>query len=107
MDNNYLNLNLEAKEYLNEMSIIDSDADINKILLELVETDDSNIEIKKQTLEEIKKLIIIKNKIKVKNDNLYFLRNLSEKLKKLDDVKEFKIKEDELNTLFNIIKNNY
>lgn len=102
MNNDYLELKLQAKECLNQMSIIDGDAFINNILFELSETDDSNIEIKKQTLDEIQKLLIVKNKIKIKNDDLYYLKTLSEKLKKenfLDD--------GELNKLFNIIKNNF
>lgn len=102
MNNDYLVLKLQAKECLNQMSIIDGDAFINNILFELSETDDSNIEIKKQTLSEIQKLLIFKNKIKIKNDDLYYLKTLSEKLKKenfLDD--------GELNKLFNIIKNNF
>lgn len=102
MNNDYLELKLQAKECLNQMSIIDGDAFINNILFELSETDDSNIEIKKQTLSEIQKLLIVKNKIKIKNDDLYYLKTLSEKLKKenfLDD--------GELNKLFNIIKNNF
>lgn len=102
MNNDYLELKLQAKECLNQMSIIDGDAFINNILFELSETDDSNLEIKKQTLDEIEKLIIIKNKIKIKNDDLYYLKTLSEKLRK-----ESFLDDEELNKLFNIIKNNF
>ena len=105
MNNDYLELKLQAQECLNQMSIMDGDAVINNILFELKETDDNNIEIKKQTLEEIKKLLIIKNKLKTKNDDLYYLKTLSEKLKRSN--KPIKISEEELEKILNIIKNNF
>lgn len=107
MNSDYLELKKQAENCLNEMSIMDSDAFINNILLELIESDESNLEIKKQTLEEIKKLLSIKNKIKIKNDDLYYLKTLSEKLKQEDNIKPQKLTEDELNILFKIIKNNF
>lgn len=105
MNNDYLELKLQAQECLNQMSIMDGDAVINNILFELKETDDNNIEIKKQTLEEIKKLLIIKNKLKTKNDDLYYLKTLSEKLKRSN--KAIKISDEELEKILNIIKNNF
>ena len=64
-----------ANNYLSNMSIIDSDATINKILFELSESDERNLDIKKKTLAEIKNLLDIKQKLKVKNDDIYFLKN--------------------------------
>ena len=107
MNSEYLELMKQAEVCLNEMSIMDSDAFINNILLELIETDDSNLEIKKQTLEEIKKLLSIKNKIKIKNDDLYYLKTLSEKLKQENNISSIKLTDDELNKLLIIIKNNF
>lgn len=107
MNSEYLELKQQAENCLNEMSIMDSDAFINNILLELIETDESNLEIKKQTLEEIKKLLSIKNKIKIKNDDLYYLKTLSEKLKHENDISSMKLTDDELNKLLKIIKNNF
>lgn len=107
MNSEYLELKQQAKNCLNEMSIMDSNAFINIILFELMETDESNLEIKKQTLEEIKKLLSIKNKIKIKNDDLYYLKTLSEKLKQENDISLIKLTDDELNKLLIIIKNNF
>ena len=104
MNNEYLEIRKQAENFLNEMSIMDGDAFINNILFELMETDESNLEIKKQTLEELKKLINIKNKIRIKNDDLYYLKTLSEKLKQENNNK---LTEDELNELLNVIKNNF
>lgn len=103
MNKEYIELKKQAEDCLNEMSIIDSDAFINNILCELIETDESNLEIKKLTLEEIKKLLSIKNKIKIKNDDLYFLKTLSERLKQ----ENTKLTDAELNKLLNIIKHNF
>lgn len=102
MNNDYLELKAEARECLNEMSIIDGDAFINDILFELTETDINNIKIKKQTLKEIKKLLVIKNKMKIKNNDFYYLKTLSEKLKR-----EIKLEDEELKKLLDIIKNNF
>lgn len=107
MNSGYLELKQQAENCLNEMSIMDSDASINNILFELIETDESNLEIKKQTLKEIKKLLSIKNKIKIKNDDLYYLKSLSEKLKQENDISSVKLTDDELNKLLKIIKNNF
>lgn len=107
MNNEYLELQRQAEDCLNEMSIMDSDAIINNILFELMETDESNLEIKKQTLEEIKKLLSIKNKIKIKNDDLYYLKTLSEKLKQENDISLIKLTDDESNKLLKIIKDNF
>lgn len=107
MIDEYSELKLQARECLDQMSIIDSDSFINNILFELTETDASNLEIKRQTLEEIKKLLIIKNKIRIKNDDLYYLMSLSEKLKMKSNNESIKLDDDELNQLFNIIKNNF
>lgn len=107
MNSGYLELKQQAENCLNELSIMDSDASINNILFELIETDESNLEIKKQTLKEIKKLLSIKNKIKIKNDDLYYLKTLSEKLKQENDISSIKLTDDELSKLLIIIKNNF
>lgn len=103
-NNECLKIRAEAQECLNQMSIIDGNSFINNILFELSETDENNIEIKKETLEEIKQLLNLKNMFKIKNEELYFLRNLGEELRKQENLA---IDDNTLNKLFIIIKNNF
>lgn len=93
-----------AINYLNNMSIIDSDATINKILFELSESDETNLDIKKKTLDEIKNLLDIKQKFKVKNDDIYFLKNLAEQLRASNDNC---LNDNQLTTLLDILKRNF
>lgn len=102
MDKTYLDIKKEAELILNEMPIENSDASINSILFEIIDSDDSNIDLKIKTLKEIKNLINIKRKIRIKNDDLYFLKNISEKLKQ-----DIKIEDIEFNKLLEIIKDNF
>lgn len=102
MNKDFIELKLKAKECLKQMSIIDGDAFINNLLFELAETDDSNIEIKKQTLEEIRNLLVLKNKFKIKNDDLFYLKNSAQKLRN-----NMQLNNNELENLLNIIKNNF
>lgn len=104
MSNELLNLRQQAKNCLNEMSIMDGDAFINDILFELSETDESNFEIKKQTLSDINKLIKIKHKIRMKNEDFYFLKALAEQLR-LEKSKQ--IEDSKLEELLDIIKRNF
>lgn len=93
-----------ANNYLSNMSIIDSDATINKILFELSESDETNLDIKKKTLDEIKNLLDIKQKFKVKNDDIYFLKNLAEQLRVSNDNC---LNDNQLTTLLDILKRNF
>ena len=102
MNNRCLELRKKAQDCLNQMSIMDGDSVINSILFELTETDDTNIDIKEQTLNEIKKLLSVKNKTKIKNDDFYHLKTISEKLRN-----NIKLETEELNNLLSIIKNNF
>lgn len=104
MSNELLNLRQQAKNCLNEMSIMDGDAFINGILFELSETDESNFEIKKQTLSDINKLIKIKHKIRMKNEDFYFLKTLAEQLR-LEKSKQ--IEDSKLEELLDIIQRNF
>lgn len=104
MSNELLNLRQQAKNCLNEMSIMDGDAFINDILFELSETDESNFEIKKQTLSDINKLIKIKHKIRMKNEDFYFLKTLAEQLR-LEKSKQ--IEDSKLEELLDIIQRNF
>lgn len=81
MNNDYLELKLQAEKLLNQMSIMDGDAIINNILFELKESDDTNLEIKRKTLEAIKDLLNIKRTIAIKNNDLFCLRTLAEQLR--------------------------
>lgn len=93
-----------ANNYLSNMSIIDSDATINKILFELSESDERNLDIKKKTLAEIKNLLDIKQKLKVKNDDIYFLKNLAEQLRNSN---KYCLNDNQLSTLLDILKRNF
>lgn len=93
-----------ANNYLSNMSIIDSDATINKILFELSESDERNLDIKKKTLAEIKNLLDIKQKLKVKNDDIYFLKNLAEQLRNSN---KYFLNDNQLSTLLDILKRNF
>lgn len=93
-----------ANNYLNNMSIIDSDATINKILFELSESDETNLDIKKKTLAEIKNLLDIKQKLKVKNDDIYFFKNLAEQLRNSN---KYCLNDNQLTTLLDILKRNF
>lgn len=104
MNNELLELRQQAQNCLNEMSILDGDAFSNNILFELTETDDTNLELKKQTLSDIKKLIKIKNKIRMKNDDFYFLKTLAEQLRLKENSS---IENSKLEELLNIIKRNF
>lgn len=104
MNSELLELREQAKNFLNEMSILDGEAFCNNILFELSETDDTNLEIKKQTFSDIKKLIKIKNKIRIKNEDFYFLKTLAEQLR-LE--KNEQIEDSKLEELLNIIKRNF
>lgn len=59
MNDKYLNLKEEAKRCLAEMHIEDGDAFINNLLFELGETDERNLELKLQILDDIKKFLRI------------------------------------------------
>ncbi len=104
MNRELLELRQQAKNCLNEMSIIDGDAFVNDVLFELTETDDTNLEIKKQTLSDIKKFIKIKNKIRMKNKDFYFLKTLAEQLRLEENISIENLKLEEL---LNIIKRNF
>lgn len=104
MNNDLSILRQQATNYLNEMSIMDGDAFINNILFELTETDESNLEIKKQILDQIQKLLKLKNKIKIKNDDFYFLKTLAEQLRFEENIQ---IEDSKLEELLNIIKRNF
>lgn len=104
MNNDLSILRQQATNYLNEMSIMDGDAFINNILFELTETDESNLEIKKQILDQIQKLLKLKSKIKIKNDDFYFLKTLAEQLRFEENIQ---IEDSKLEELLNIIKRNF
>lgn len=93
-----------ANNYLSNMSIIDGDATVNKILFELSESDETNLDIKKKTLAEIKNLLDIKQKLKVKNDDIYFLKNLAEQLRNSN---KYCLNDNQLSTLLDILKRNF
>ena len=93
-----------ANNYLSNMSIIDSDATINKILFELSESDERNLDIKKKTLAEIKNLLDIKQILKVKKFYIYFLKNLAEQLRASNDNC---LNDNQLTTLLDILKRNF
>lgn len=104
MNEDLLNLRQQAQNCLNEMSIMDGDAFINNTLFELSETDESSLEIKKQTLAQIQKLLKVKNKIKIKNNDFYFLKTIAEQLR-LEETKP--IESSKLEELLDVIKRNF
>lgn len=81
MNNKYLEIRKQAQDFLSELTITDGDAFIANTLFELSETDNTNIEIKEHALNEIKKLLEIKRKLKTLENDLYFFKTLSEQLK--------------------------
>lgn len=104
MTNDCKKIRESANNYLNNMSIIDGDATINKILFELSESDETNLDIKKKTLDEIKNLLDIKQKFKFKNDDIYFLKSLAEQLRTSNN---YILNDNQLTTLLEIIKRNF
>lgn len=104
MTNDCKKIRESANNYLNNMSIIDGDATINKILFELSESDETNLDIKKKTLGEIKNLLDIKQKFKFKNDDIYFLKSLAEQLRTSNN---YILNDNQLTTLLEIIKRNF
>ena len=59
MNNNLQELKEQAKKCLSEMHIKDGDAFINNLLFELTDTDEKNLELKKQILNDIKEFFKI------------------------------------------------
>lgn len=104
MTNDCKKIRESANNYLNNMSIIDGDATINKILFELSESDETNLDIKKKTLDEIKNLLDIKQKFKFKNNDIYFLKSLAEQLRTSNN---YILNDNQLTTLLEIIKRNF
>lgn len=104
MTNDCKKIRESANNYLNNMSIIDGDATINKILFELSESDETNLDIKKKTLDEIKNLLDIKQKFKFKNNDIYFLKSLAEQLRTSNN---YILNDNQLTTLLEIIERNF
>lgn len=110
MSNKVLEIREKAIRYLGETRIADGEAEINKILLDLSETDEQDLDIKLQTLENIHNYLLSKSKLKLLNSDLTFLQEFASSLRKNDNEQLKNIKENksiQLEKLLDIIKRNY
>lgn len=110
MNEKVLEIREKALKYLGETRIADGEAQINQILLDLSETDEQDLDIKFQTLENIHNYLLIKSKLKLLNSDLTILQKLASELRLDYDGKLNELKEDnnpELKGILEIIKRNY
>lgn len=110
MNKEVLELREKAFKCLGETRIADGEAKINKILLDLSETDEQDLDTKYQTLENIHNYLLSKSKLKSLNSDLTFLQELASALRNNYDKKLIELRENnfvQLETLLDIIKRNY
>lgn len=110
MQDKLTELRNKATHCLGETRISDGEADINKILLDLSETDEQDLDIKFKTLQTIIDYLQCKSKLRLLNSDLSYFQKLSLDLKN-DYDKTISILKSSNNTdlekILNIIKNNY
>ncbi len=110
MTNELLEIRNRAERCLGETRIADGEAEINKILIELSETDNQDLEMKAKTIDNIHNYLLSKSKLKLLNSDLTFLQQLSSKLKLNyeDTILELKNNNNSiLDKLLDIIRRNY
>ncbi len=110
MSSKLLELRERAARYLGEMRIADGEATINQILIDLSETDELDLDIKYETLENIHSYLLIKSKLRILNADLTDLQELASSLRKNYDQKLAELKEEnnpQLLRLLEIIQKHY
>ena len=110
MNDKLLEIRKKAENCLGETRIADGEAEINKILIDLAETDEQDLDMKSNTLDNIHNYLFSKSKLKLLNSDLTFLQHLSNRLKcdykkTIDDLT--KDNDSVLTELLDIIKRNY
>ena len=110
MSDKLLEIRKKALKCLGETRIADGEAEINKILLDLSETDEQDLERKSQTLENIHNYLLSKSRLKLLNSDLTFLQELATSLRNNYNEQVKNLKENnspQLEKLLDIIKRNY
>ena len=110
MNKEVLEIREKALNYLGEIRIADGEAWLNKILLDLSETDEQDLDLKAQTLENIHNYLFSKSKLKLLNSDLSFLQELASNLRKNYDEELKNLQEEDyiqLEKLLDILKRNY
>ena len=110
MNDKLLEIRKKAEKCLGETRIADGEAEINKILIDLAETDEQDLDIKSNTIDNIHNYLFSKSKLKLLNSDLTFLQHLSNRLKADYEQTVDAISKDNellLTKLLDIIKRNY
>lgn len=110
MSDKLLEIRKKAEKCLGETRIADGEAEINKILIDLAETDEQNLDIKSNTIDNIHNYLFSKSKLKLLNSDLTFLQHLSNRLKADYEQTVDALSKDNdllLTKLLDIIKRNY
>ncbi len=110
MNDKLLEIRKKAEKCLGETRIADGEAEINKILIDLAETDEQDLDMKSNTIDNIHNYLFSKSKLKLLNSDLTFLQHLSNRLKcdyekTIDNLT--KDNNSVLTELLDIIKRNY
>lgn len=110
MSDKLLEIRKKAEKCLGETRIADGEAEINKILIDLAETDEQDLDIKSNTIDNIHNYLFSKSKLKLLNSDLTFLQHLSNRLKADYEQTVDALSKDNdllLTKLLDIIKRNY
>ena len=110
MSDKLLEIRNKAEKCLGETRIADGEAEINKILIDLSETDEQDLDMKSKTIDNIHSYLLSKSKLKLLNSDLTFLQQLSNKLKSDYDGTLIELRDKDnilLDKLIEIIKRNY
>lgn len=110
MNKKLLELREKSLQCLGETRISDGEAEINRILLDLSETDEQDLDIKFKTLNNVSDYLLSKSKLKISNSDLEYLRELASELRLNYEKKSSELSNKDsldLQKLLDIIKRNY
>lgn len=110
MSKELLELREKSLKCLGETRIADGEAEINRILLDLSETDEQDLDIKFKTLNNVSDYLLSKSKLKISSSDLEYLRELASELRLNYEKKSSELSNKDsldLQKLLDIIKRNY